>query len=129
MKSVGALSVVILLGGCAGCIHRPVENPNIIVMGITSGPNNLDPRIASDDTSQKLGQLIFSSLMTLDDHLRAVPQLAEKIESPDPSTWVITVYCPCPSSEKPILTTILPRMSIATVAPSGTPVCGMPTMA
>ncbi|MEP7310362.1 MAG: ABC transporter substrate-binding protein [Acidobacteriota bacterium] len=91
MKHVGALSVVILVGALAACIHRPVENPNIIVMGITSGPNNLDPRIASDDTSQKLGQLIFSSLMTLDDHLRAVPQLAERIDSPDPSTWVITL--------------------------------------
>ena len=75
----------------SACIHRPVDNPNIIVMGVTSGPNNLDPRIASDDTSQKLGQLIFSSLMTLDEHLRAVPQLAERIENPDPLTWVITV--------------------------------------
>ena len=60
-------------------------------MGVTSGPNNLDPRIASDDTSQKLNQLIFSSLMTLDEHLRPVPQLAERIENPDPLTWVITV--------------------------------------
>ena len=55
---------------CPACVRRPVDNPNIIVMGMTSGPNNLDPRIASDDTSQKLNQLIFSSLMTLDEHLR-----------------------------------------------------------
>jgi len=79
------------LAMCAACIRRPVENPHVIVMGITSGPNNLDPRIASDDTSQKLDQLIFSSLMTLDDHLRAVPQLAERIENPDSLTWIITV--------------------------------------
>jgi peptide/nickel transport system substrate-binding protein len=74
-----------------GCIRRPVENPNVIVMGITSGPNNLDPRVSSDDTSQKLGQLIFSSLMTLDDHLQVVPQLAERIENADALTWIVTV--------------------------------------
>ena len=80
-----------LLVLASACIHRPVENPNVIVMGITSGPNNLDPRVSSDDTSQKLGQLIFSSLMTLDEHLNAVPQLAERIDNPDSTTWVITV--------------------------------------
>ena len=83
-----ALAVALSL---AGCVRRPVDNPNVIVMGITSGPNNLDPRVASDDTSQKLDQLIFSSLMTLDEHLRAVPQLAEHVENPDPTTWVFTV--------------------------------------
>ena len=29
---------------------------------MTSGPNNLDPRIGTDDTSQKLHQLIFNNL-------------------------------------------------------------------
>jgi peptide/nickel transport system substrate-binding protein len=91
MRRVIGLAALVSLQFLAGCIRRPVENPNVIVMGITSGPNNLDPRISSDDTSQKLGQLIFSSLMTLDEHLRAVPQLAERIENPDPLTWVITV--------------------------------------
>jgi peptide/nickel transport system substrate-binding protein len=74
-----------------GCLRRPVENPNIIVLGMTSGPNSLDARLGSDDTSQKLEQLIYSSLMTLDDHLQAVPQLAEHIEIPDPKTYIITV--------------------------------------
>jgi peptide/nickel transport system substrate-binding protein len=82
-----------LLLGCAmsGCVHRPVQDPNIIVVGITSGPNNLDPRIGTDDSSQKVGQLIFSSLMTLDDHLKVVPQLAERIDNPDPRTYLVIV--------------------------------------
>jgi len=83
--------LALAIAASGACIRRPVENPNIIVMGMTSGPNNLDGRIGSDDTSQKIGQLIYSSLVTLDDHLRVVPQLAERIESPDPKTWVITV--------------------------------------
>src|SRR5947207_10547435 len=83
------IAIVIIVSGA--CIRRPVENPNIIVMGMTSDPNNLDGRIGSDDTSQKIGQLIYSSLMTLDEHLRPVPQLAERVENPDPRSWVITV--------------------------------------
>ena len=86
-----AFVCVLALAAVSGCVRRPVDNPNIIVMGVTSGPNNLDPRIASDDTAQKINQLIFSSLMTLDEHLRAVPQLAEHLENPDPLTWVISV--------------------------------------
>jgi hypothetical protein len=39
-----------------------------------------------------------------------------------------TVYCPCPSSAKPTRTLILPKMSRLTVAPSGTPVPGWPTI-
>ena len=27
----------------------PTPNPNVIVVGIASGPNNLDPRIGTDD--------------------------------------------------------------------------------
>jgi peptide/nickel transport system substrate-binding protein len=81
-----------LLAVLAGsCLHRPIDNPNVIVVGVTSGPNNLDPRIGSDDTSQKLGQLIFSSLMTVDERLRIVPQLAERVENPEPTIYVITL--------------------------------------
>jgi peptide/nickel transport system substrate-binding protein len=73
------------------CLQRPVDNPNIIVVGMPSGPASLDPRIGTDDTSQKAGQLIFSSLMTLDDHLRIVPQLAERLDNPEPTTYVVTL--------------------------------------
>jgi peptide/nickel transport system substrate-binding protein len=86
-----AFLLALAFAAVSGCVRRPVDNPNILVMGVTSGPNNLDPRIAPDDTSQKLNQLIFSSLMTLDEHLRPEPQLAERIENPDPLTWVISV--------------------------------------
>lgn len=89
--AIGVLLSVALAAGCAACIRRPVDNPNIIVMGMTSGPNNLDARIGSDDTSQKIDQLIYSSLMTFDDHLQVVPQLAERLENPDPTTYLVTL--------------------------------------
>ena len=76
---------------CSTCIHRPTPNPNILVVGVTSGPNNLDPRIGTDDVSGKASQLIFNNLMTLDDHLRVVPDLAERLDTPDPTTYIVTL--------------------------------------
>ena len=87
MIAVTALSLLF----SAACIHRPLDHRNVIVVGIASGPVNLDPRIGTDDASQKADQLIFSSLMTLDDHLQVVPQLAERLDNPDPRTYVATL--------------------------------------
>jgi peptide/nickel transport system substrate-binding protein len=70
------------------CVHHPTANPNLIVASLTNGPNNLDPRIGTDDTSEKLHDLIFDNLVTLDDHLRVVPKLAERLDHPDPLTYV-----------------------------------------
>jgi peptide/nickel transport system substrate-binding protein len=88
-RGAGLLTLGWVLAAAAGCVHRPVDNPNIIVFGVTSGPDNLDPRIGSDDTSEKVDQLIFSSLMTLDDHLRVVPLLAQRLDNPTPTTYVV----------------------------------------
>ena len=73
------------------CLHRPTTNPNVLVVGITSGPNNLDPRIGTDDVSGKTAQLIFNNLMTLDARLRVSPDLAESLDNPDPTTYVVTL--------------------------------------
>jgi peptide/nickel transport system substrate-binding protein len=81
-------AALVCLVGCAGCLHRPTANPNILVVGVTSGPNNLDPRVGTDDVSAKTSQLVFNNLMTLDDHLRVVPDLAERLDHPDPTTYV-----------------------------------------
>jgi peptide/nickel transport system substrate-binding protein len=73
------------------CLSRPTTNPNVLVVGITSGPNNLDPRIGTDDVSGKTAQLIFNGLMTLDEHLRVVPDLALQLDHPDPLTYSVTL--------------------------------------
>ena len=86
-----ALALILLALLSTGCVSRPTPNPHIIVVGIPSGPTNLDPRIGTDDISLKAGQLIFSSLMTLDDQLRIVPQLAERLDNPNPTTYVVTL--------------------------------------
>jgi peptide/nickel transport system substrate-binding protein len=81
-------AVLALVFCVSGCLHRPTPNPNILVVGVTSGPNNLDPRIGTDDVSAKTAQLMFNNLMTLDDRLHVAPDLAERLENPDPTTYV-----------------------------------------
>jgi peptide/nickel transport system substrate-binding protein len=73
-----AMAALALALATAGCLAPPASNPGVIVASVTSGPNNLDPRIGTDDTSQRIHQLIFDNLMELDDQLRVTPGLAER---------------------------------------------------
>jgi peptide/nickel transport system substrate-binding protein len=90
MRCRAACPLALLLVAAA-CITRPAGNPKIIVASMTTGPNNLDPRMGTDDSSEKVHQLIFDSLVELDDRLRIVPRLAERFDHPDPLTYVVTL--------------------------------------
>lgn len=83
----------LLIAGAAACLKRPVGDPNIIVVGITTGPNDLDPRVGIDDSSAKIDQLLFDSLLMLNDRLEVVTDggLAERFDHPDPTTYRVTV--------------------------------------
>jgi peptide/nickel transport system substrate-binding protein len=59
-----------------------------IVVATTNSPAMLDPRIATDEASQKAQQLIFNTLVRVDNELRIVPELAERLDQPDPLTYV-----------------------------------------
>jgi peptide/nickel transport system substrate-binding protein len=91
MKRVALVAALVAGVSVEGCIRRPTVNPRVIVASLTSGPNNLDPRVGTDDASQKVQQLIFDNLMELDEHLRVVPKLAERLEHPDPLLYVATL--------------------------------------
>lgn len=80
----------ILLASTA-CLSRPTSNPNILVVGVASGPNHLDPRIGTDEVSARSAQLIFNNLMTWDARLRIVPELAERLDNPEPTKYVVTL--------------------------------------
>jgi peptide/nickel transport system substrate-binding protein len=51
-------------------------------------PTNLDPRIGTDGSSQRLDGLIFNSLVELDAQRIPHGDLAEKWETPDPRTYI-----------------------------------------
>ena len=80
---------VLLFAALAGCGPRaPERDRNVVIVAIRTPPNNLDPRQANDETSQRIGQLVFSCLLDVGDDLRVVPRLASRLDNPDPLTYV-----------------------------------------
>jgi peptide/nickel transport system substrate-binding protein len=80
-------------GLCAvvsACAPTSASAPaDTIVVGLRNGPNGLDPRVANDLVSARVTQLIFTSLVDIGDDLRVKPTLAERIENPDPLTYIV----------------------------------------
>jgi peptide/nickel transport system substrate-binding protein len=83
--TIGVAAGALLAGGCA---HDAPPDDRITV-AIAVGPNNLDPRVGSDEASQRIHQLIFASLFRLDDRLRVVPDVARGLETPDDRTYIV----------------------------------------
>lgn len=85
----GFLYLIVALGtlACFGCSAAP-RDPQTVVMLIESSPLNLDPRIGTDAQSERIGSLIFDSLLRRDRSSNIHPWLAESWESPDPLTYV-----------------------------------------
>ncbi|MBA3638902.1 MAG: ABC transporter substrate-binding protein [Acidobacteria bacterium] len=71
-----------------GCTSAPPAPPGSIVVGMTNSALDMDPRVAGDEASQKVHQLVYSSLVQIDDKLRIVPDVAESLEQPDSLTYV-----------------------------------------
>jgi peptide/nickel transport system substrate-binding protein len=67
----------------AACITTPPAPPGAIVVALANSPTNLDPAVGLDEASQKLHQLLYQSLLRIDDNLRVVPDLAVRFETAD----------------------------------------------
>lgn len=82
-----------LLGvSLAACSAPPAAAPRgAIIVGVRTGPNNIDPRVGSDETSERIGELVFNTLLQIGDDLRLKPKLAERLDHPDPLTYVVTL--------------------------------------
>ena len=83
-----ALAIATLAVLTAGCGSTPARDRTVIVVAVRTPPNNFDPRQGNDETSQRVGQLVFSSLMDVGPDLRVVPRLAIRLDNPDPLTYV-----------------------------------------
>ena len=80
-------ALVLIVAYSFGCSPAP-RDPQTVVMLIESSPLNLDPRIGTDAQSERIGSLIFDSLLRRDRSSNIHPWLAESWESPDPLTYV-----------------------------------------
>jgi peptide/nickel transport system substrate-binding protein len=74
----------------AGCA-RPTPQPDLITVALANSPANLDPGVGVDESSQKLHQLLYSSLMKIDASLRVVPDLATRFETHDWQTFLAAI--------------------------------------
>jgi len=84
-RALGALVVALLV--VAGCSRDRPEGTAIVV-ALANSPVNLDPRVGSDEASQKAHQLLYNTLVRIDENLRVVPELAESLVQPDPLTYI-----------------------------------------
>jgi peptide/nickel transport system substrate-binding protein len=88
-RTTMALAIAALAALAAGCGGgEPARDRNVIVVAVRTAPNNFDPRQGNDETSQRVAQLVFSSLMDVGPDLRVVPRLALRLDNPDPLTYV-----------------------------------------
>ncbi|MGH7888686.1 MAG: ABC transporter substrate-binding protein [Candidatus Binatia bacterium] len=79
MPSRTFLLFVIVALAClsAACRSAPTDPPpGYLVAGIESYPLQLDPRHSTDANSVRIGNLIYSSLLRFDEHLRLQAELA-----------------------------------------------------
>jgi peptide/nickel transport system substrate-binding protein len=84
---VPVVGVALALAGTFACTRSRPEG-RAIVVALANSPINLDPRVGSDEASQKAHQLLYSTLVRIDGNLRVVPDLAESFVVVDPITYV-----------------------------------------
>jgi len=75
----------------AACASPARVAPGTIVVALANAPTNLDPGIGTDEASQKLHQLLFSSLVKIDERLRVVPDLATRFETTDYQNYTVAI--------------------------------------
>lgn len=86
MARFAKLIILLSLSAVLSC-SRPAD-PNTLVMIIESSPANLDPRIGTDAQSERIGMLLFDTLLHRDGNFNLQPALANRWEIPDPLTYV-----------------------------------------
>lgn len=84
--ALGALSLVSVTG-CGGSQAAGIESSYVSV-AIRAAPNTFDPRIGTDEGSARVSQLVYSRLMRIDERLQVVPNLAVRLDNPDPLTYI-----------------------------------------
>lgn len=80
--------LILLLGLLSSCNPSEPHPAGTVIMALDEAPQNLDPRIGIDATSERLIQLMFSSLVKRTPQFTVEPDLALSWDIPDPTTYV-----------------------------------------
>jgi peptide/nickel transport system substrate-binding protein len=84
----GLMLLALLCGAAAGCRPSATLPPGYLQVDIETSPLSLDPRFGTDAMSSRIDELLFDSLVRLDEHQRLVGDLASSIERPTPTELV-----------------------------------------
>jgi peptide/nickel transport system substrate-binding protein len=87
-----ALWLVVCAVSVACGSSPPSGDADMVKVIIRQSPVNFDPRIGTDEYSQRVHQLVYSRLLTVDDKLKVVPgldALAARLDNPDPLTYIV----------------------------------------
>jgi len=82
------LLLILLLCLVSSCTSLERRQPGSVVMALDEAPQNLDPRIGIDATSERLIQLMFSSLVRRTPEFTVEPDLALSWDIPNPTTYI-----------------------------------------
>jgi len=77
-----------LLACLLSCSTSPSPEPGTVIVALDEGPQNLDPRIGIDASSERLCQLLFSSLLKKTRDYTVEPDLALRWDIPNPTTYI-----------------------------------------
>jgi len=80
--------LILLLCLLPACTRTEAHEPGTVTFALDEAPQNLDPRIGIDASSERLIQLVFSSLVKRTREFTVEPDLALKWEIPDPTTYI-----------------------------------------
>lgn len=75
----------------AGCQRPNLRPPDAIVIALANSPTTMDPGVGLDEASQRVHQLLYSSLLKLDGQLRVVPDLATRFDTTDSQTYIAAI--------------------------------------
>lgn len=82
------LLLILVLCVLSSCSLGEATEPGTVTIALDEGPQSLDPRIGIDASSERLAQLLFSSLLKRTRQFTVEPDLATSWEIPDPVTYI-----------------------------------------
>ncbi|MDQ3071213.1 MAG: ABC transporter substrate-binding protein, partial [Acidobacteriota bacterium] len=86
-----ALALSLAAAVPAACSTGRTTPPGVIVVAMANAPLNFDPRVGSDEASQKIHQLLYNHLVRIDERLQIVPELAESLTNPEPRIYLARI--------------------------------------
>src|SRR5215831_20090968 len=82
IRIAAAIAALFSLLSGPGCSKKP--DPATVIVIIENSPTNLDPRVGLDAQSERIGELLFDSLVRRDERFQLQPFLADSWEIADP---------------------------------------------